>query len=41
MDYELNNLLKDNLSNTAAVKFNLYCIPYVLAHVPHNSLVNS
>ena len=41
MDYGLNNLLRENLSNTAGVKFNLYCIPYVLAHVPHISLVNS
>lgn len=41
MDYGLNNLLRENLSNTVGVKFNLYCIPYVLAHVPHISLVNS
>jgi len=31
MDYGLNNVLMENLSNTAGVKFNLYCIPYVLA----------
>ena len=41
MNYGFNNLLRENLSNTAGVKFNLYCILYVLAHIPHISQVNS